>query len=80
MMESVSSFAIDLMAIPIYFQHLIWASFSNTFRPLPEEVNPMNAGMRKVYQGMGDAFSPPEILFTQRDFIYAKHLGLPLDF
>ena len=20
------------------------------------------------------------ILFTQRDFIYAKHLGLPLDF
>ncbi|MCB1696258.1 MAG: hypothetical protein KDI34_08505 [Halioglobus sp.] len=68
------------MAIPIYFQHLIWASFSNTFRPLPEEVNPMNAGMRKVYQGMGDAFSPPEILFTQRDFIYAKHLGLPLDF
>jgi glutathione S-transferase len=59
---------------------LIWASFSNTLRPLPEAVNPMSAGMRKVYQGMGDAFQPPEILFTQRDFIYEKHIGLPLDF
>jgi len=59
---------------------LIWASFSNTFRPLPEEVNPMDAGIRKVYQGMGDAFKPPDILFIQRDFIYEKHIGLPLDF
>lgn len=59
---------------------LIWASFSNTLHPLPEEVNPMDAGMRKVYQRTGDAFKLPEILFTQRDYIYEQHLSLPLDF
>ena len=59
---------------------LIWASFSNTVRPLPEDVNPMDRGMRKVYQGMGDYSKPPEILFQQRDFIYQEHLTLPLDF
>ena len=59
---------------------LVWASFSNTVRPLPEEVNPMDRGMRKVYQGMGDYSKPPEILFEQRDFIYGEHLTLPLDF
>ncbi len=59
---------------------LIWASFSNTLRPLPEDVNPMNRGMRKAYQGMGDVLNPPEILFEHRDNIYGKHIPLPLDF
>lgn len=59
---------------------LIWASFSNTLRPLPEDVNPMNTGMRKVYQRMGDSSNPPEILFEHRDYIYQQHIGLPLDF
>jgi glutathione S-transferase len=59
---------------------LIWASFSNSMRPLSEDVNPMDAGMRKVYQHMGDALQPSEILFTHRDFIYQEHISLPLDF
>jgi hypothetical protein len=29
---------------------------------------------------MGDSLKPPEILFAQRDFIYEKHIELPLDF
>jgi glutathione S-transferase len=59
---------------------LIWASFSNTLRPLPEEVNPMDSGMRRVYSGTGDAANPPEILFEHRDYIYDKYIDLPLDF
>jgi glutathione S-transferase len=59
---------------------LVWASFSNTLHPLPEEVNPMDKGMRNVYQGMGDALNPPEILFEHRDYIYQNYIGLPLDF
>jgi len=59
---------------------LIWASFSNTLRPLPEDVNPMNKHIRQSYQRMGDTVELPEILFEHRDFIYAQHLTLPLDF
>jgi glutathione S-transferase len=59
---------------------LIWASFSNTLRPLPEQVNPMNKHIRKTYERMGDAIELPQILFEHRDFIYAQHLTLPLDF
>jgi glutathione S-transferase len=59
---------------------LIWASFSNTLRPLPEQVNPMNKHMRKTYERMGAVVELPPILFEHRDFIYAQHLTLPLDF
>jgi glutathione S-transferase len=59
---------------------LIWASFSNTLRPLPEEVNPMDPGMRQVYSRMGELAGSAEILFDHRDYIYDKYLHLPLDF
>lgn len=59
---------------------LIWASFSNTLRPLPEDVNPMDVGIRKAYQGMGELAQPPEVLFEHRDYIYQNYLELPLDF
>lgn len=59
---------------------LLWASFSNTLRPLPDDVNPMPAHMRAMYQGMGDSVSVPEILLEQRDYIYDKYIDLPLDF
>ena len=59
---------------------LVWASFSNTLRPLPDELNPMDPGMRKVYSGMGDFAKPPEILFEHRHYIYQTYLSLPLDF
>jgi glutathione S-transferase len=59
---------------------LIWASFSNTIRPLPADVNPMDDGMRASYSRLGDRFAPADILFEHRDFIYNEHLTLPLDF
>lgn len=59
---------------------LLWASFSNTLRPLPDDVNPMPAHMRAMYEGMGDSVSVPEILLEQRDYIYDKYIDLPLDF
>lgn len=59
---------------------LVWASFSNTIRPLPQDVNPMNPGMRAMYEGMGNSLNPPEILFEHRDFIYGKYITLPLNF
>ena len=59
---------------------LIWASFSNTIRPLPEEINPMPAHMRAMYEGMGASVSTPEILFEHRDYIYDRYIDLPLDF
>lgn len=59
---------------------LIWASFSNTLRPLPDEVNPMNQRMRVMYHNVGNTVELPDNLFKQRDFIYEKHIQLPLDF
>ena len=59
---------------------LIWAAISNAFGPLPEDINPMDPGMRKVYTNTGAVLKTPEILFEHRDFIYNKHLTLPLDF
>lgn len=59
---------------------LIWASFSNTLRPLPDDVNPMSKRMRLTYKSMGDSVDLPEILFKHRDFIYKEHIQLPLDF
>lgn len=59
---------------------LVWASFSNTIQPLPEDVNPMPAHMRAMYEGMGDSVNLPEILLEHRDYIYDKYIELPLDF
>lgn len=59
---------------------LIWASFSNTLRPLPEDKNPMPAHMRAMYEGMGDSIDLPQILLDQRDYIYDKYIDLPLTF
>lgn len=59
---------------------LIWASFSNTLRPLPEDKNPMPAHMRAMYEGMGDKVDVPQILLDQRDYIYDTYIELPLTF
>jgi glutathione S-transferase len=59
---------------------LIWASFSNTVRPLPEDKNPMPAHMRAMYEGMGDTIDLPQILLDQRDYIYDTYIELPLTF
>ena len=59
---------------------LIWASFSNCVRPLPEDVNPMPAHMRATWQRMSEKVDSPEILFEHRGYIYETYLTLPLDF
>lgn len=61
---------------------LYWASFAAMLEPLPEEVNPMPGFLRRVYTACAaevDAAKDP-ILFEHRDFIYATHLTLPLDY
>lgn len=59
---------------------LIWASFSNTLSPLPDDKNPMPAHMRAMYEGMGDRVDLPQILLDQRDYIYDTYIELPLTF
>jgi glutathione S-transferase len=61
---------------------LHWACFSAMVDPLPHEVNPMPELVRRIYVDvgtvLGEAMDP--ILFEHRDFIYATHLTLPLDY
>ncbi len=61
---------------------IYWTVFSMALEPLPPAVNPMPDWMRMSYEMIGpviEAASDP-ILLTHRDFIYARHLSLPLDF
>ncbi|MFK7895619.1 MAG: hypothetical protein AB8G23_07265 [Myxococcota bacterium] len=61
---------------------LYWATFSAMIEPMGPELNPMPEMMRAAYSTL-----TPEIaavadpaLIAHRDFIYMKHLKLPLDF
>jgi glutathione S-transferase len=61
---------------------LYWATFSLFVSPLPEPDCPMPDFMRENY-----AHLTPELeaaldpaLIRHRDFIYARHITLPLDF
>jgi glutathione S-transferase len=67
----------SLTALDIY-----WATFAAMVEPLPDDVCPMDAGLRRGYT-LGD----PEVrkaadpaLLEHRDFIYREVLGLPMDF
>jgi glutathione S-transferase len=60
---------------------LYWAAFSNLLSMLPPEQCPMPAPMRALF-----ANAPPEVqaaldpaLIAHRDFVFAKHIGLPLE-
>jgi hypothetical protein len=61
---------------------LTWATFAALVRPLPESVCPMDASTRGMYEAkdpvVESALDP--VLLEHRDFIYAHHLELPLDF
>lgn len=61
---------------------LYWASFAAMLEPLPEAVNPMPNFLRRAYATAGPAVAAAKdpILFEHRDFIYATHLTLPLDY
>jgi hypothetical protein len=60
---------------------LYWAAFSNLVSMLPPEQCPVPPAMRAMFSD-----APPEVqaaldpaLVAHRDFVFAKHIGLPLD-
>lgn len=61
---------------------LYWACFSALIDPLPQDVNPMPDAVRGLYQPSDavvvEAIDP--ILIAHRDMVYARHIGLPLDY
>jgi glutathione S-transferase len=61
---------------------LYWANMSQVVDPYPPEKNPMPDFFRQIWapvRGAVESAIDP-ILITQRDFIFAQHLTLPLDF
>ncbi|MBW2241099.1 MAG: hypothetical protein JRH01_03865 [Deltaproteobacteria bacterium] len=65
----------SLTAVDIYS-----ATFMALFKPLPPEQCPMPEAMRPAFESMDEATAKAldPILLEHRDFIYAKHLELPL--
>jgi glutathione S-transferase len=61
---------------------LYWACFAALLDPLPQEVNPMPGFVRHIYASVTRevAAAKDPILLEHRDFIYATHLTLPLDY
>jgi glutathione S-transferase len=61
---------------------LMWAAFAVMFAPLPEDVCPMSPALRRLYgtveEPIRSALDPA--LLAHRDFVYARHLELPLRF
>jgi len=61
---------------------LTWASFAVLVRPLPHDLCPMPRDSRAMYERthpeIEAALDP--LLLAHRDFIYERHLVLPLDF
>jgi glutathione S-transferase len=61
---------------------LTWATFAALVRPLPPEVCPMPAQTRAMYESKHPAVEAAldPALLAHRDFVYERHLALPLDF
>ena len=61
---------------------LYWACFSNMVAPLPPEDAPMPAAIRDGYGTLDPvvAAALDPALLRHRDFVYARHIGLPLVF
>jgi len=58
-----------------------WAYFSLIFKTLPEQDCPMPSGLRKSYEMGSDVVGGCDpLLIDQRDWIYANHLPLPMEF
>jgi hypothetical protein len=60
---------------------LYWAAFSNLVALLPPEQCPLPAPMRAIFAkptpDIAAALTPA--LIAHRDFVFAKHVGLPLE-
>jgi hypothetical protein len=65
----------SLSALDVY-----WATFSNLIDPLPPEQCPMPDALRPMFTARDSetlgAFSPA--LRQHRDFVFERHLGLPM--
>ena len=61
---------------------IYWATFCALAKPLPDDVCPMNGFMRAGYTAQEPEVlaALDDILVAHRDFVYATHLELPLDF
>lgn len=61
---------------------LYWANMSQVVDPYPPEKNPMPDFFRQIWAPVRTAVESAidPILITQRDFIFERHLTLPLDF
>ncbi len=61
---------------------LYWANMSQVVDPYPPDKNPMPEFFRQIWApvrpAVGSALDP--ILIAHRDYIFAQHLTLPLDF
>jgi len=60
---------------------LYWAAFSNLIAPLPNEQCPMAPAARAMLTSPPPAVAAAldPALLAHRDFVFAKHVGLPLD-
>ena len=77
-LDAGSSYLIgsSLSALDVY-----WAYFSQLLRTLSDEQCPMPRGLRKSYDMSADVLGGVDpALITQRDYIFSKHLKLPLEF
>ncbi len=65
-----------LSALDIY-----WAGFSHLIEPLPPDECPMLEDFRPLYQNHHPdvAAAATPTLMDHRHYIYAEHLGLPMD-
>lgn len=61
---------------------IYWTVFSMGLEPLPHALNRMPDWMRLSYEMIGPVIAAAKdpILLEHRDFIYERHLSLPLDF
>jgi glutathione S-transferase len=59
-----------------------WANFAAMFKPLPHSVNPMPDYLRDLYASANHETMAGFTgrLEAHRDYIYANHIALPLDF
>lgn len=61
---------------------LYWACFSQLIGPLPRDVNPIPDYVWSLYSVMPEAVEAAldPVLFEHRNYVYERHIGLPLDY